>query len=186
MSGAFAFFAFTETLFGDTDLAREFRQRFRVIAIPSLNPDGVTGGNWRLNLRGVDLNRDWGKFKEPETALIGDLLDKLDASDAKLRMFIDFHSTKSNVFYTQENPTHPPRFTVRWLKAVRPVIPDYRFRIDPGPGENRRVAKNYIYGRYGIPSITYEVGDETDRAVTRDAARVLAEELMRRLLLQDF
>ena len=65
VSGAFAFFAFTETVLGDTELAREFRQRFRVIAIPVLNPDGITGGNWRMNLGGVDLNRDWGKFDEP-------------------------------------------------------------------------------------------------------------------------
>ena len=52
-------------MLGDTELAREFRQRFRVIAIPVLNPDGITGGNWRMNLGGVDLNRDWGKFDEP-------------------------------------------------------------------------------------------------------------------------
>lgn len=186
VSGAFAFFAFTETVLGDTELAREFRKRFRVIAIPSLNPDGITGGNWRMNLGGVDLNRDWGKFDEPETALVGRLLRSLDADDASLRMFIDFHSTKRNVFYTQEKPTDPLGFTRRWLETARPLVPDYRFKIDPGPGKNKRVAKNHIYARYGIPSITYEVGDETNRAVARHAARILAEELMRQMLLQEY
>ena len=186
VSGAFAFFAFTETVLGDTELAREFRERFRVIAIPVLNPDGITGGNWRMNLGGVDLNRDWGKFDEPETALVGRLLRSLDADGARLRMFIDFHSTKRNVFYTQEKPTDPPGFTRRWLETARPLVPDYRFRIDPGPGKNRSVAKNHIYARYGVPSITYEVGDETDRAETRKAARILAEELMRQMLREEY
>ncbi len=186
VSGAFAFFAFTESVLGDTELARTFRERFRVIAIPVLNPDGISGGNWRYNLGGVDLNRDWGRFKQPETALIGELLESLDAEGARLRMFIDFHSTNKNVFYTQENPTNPPGFTARWLEAVKPVIPDYSFTIKPGPGENRRVAKNHIYKRYQVPSITYEVGDETNRAVTRAAARVFAEELMRQMLNQEY
>ena len=41
---------------------------------------------------------------------------------------------------------------------------------------------NDIYRRYGIPSMTYEVGDETSRADAFAAARVFAEEFMRLLL----
>jgi len=39
-----------------------------------------------------------------------------------------------------------------------------------------------VYKRYGIPSMTYEVGDETSRADASAAARVFAEEFMRLLL----
>jgi len=42
--------------------------------------------------------------------------------------------------------------------------------------------KNYMYKRYGIPSMTYEVGDETSHADASAAAHVFAEEFMRRLL----
>ena len=186
VSGAFAFFAFTETVLGDSELAREFRKRFRVIAIPALNPDGITGGNWRLNLDGVDLNRDWGRFEQPETALIGKLLDSLDAEHAQLRMFIDFHSTRDNVFYTQLDPTSPTGFTARWLESAADKISYYPFENDPGPAENKLIAKNYIYTRYGIPAVTYEVGDETSRVATSAAARVFAEELMRQMLNQEY
>ena len=186
VSGAFAFFTFTETVLGESELAREFRGRFRVIAIPMLNPDGITGGNWRLNLGGVDLNRDWRTFRQPETALVGELLDKLDAESAQLRMFIDFHSTKDNVFYTQLEVTDPPGFTARWLDSAAEKISDYSFKNKPGPPTNIHIAKNYIYDRYGIPAITYEVGDETSRAATRTAARVFAEELMRQMLEQAY
>ncbi|HEY5643461.1 MAG TPA: hypothetical protein VIS31_11360 [Woeseiaceae bacterium] len=42
--------------------------------------------------------------------------------------------------------------------------------------------KNHMYKRHGIPSMTYEVGDETSRADASAAARVFAEEFMRLLL----
>jgi len=42
--------------------------------------------------------------------------------------------------------------------------------------------KIYMYKRDGIPSMTYEVGDETSRVDASAAARVFAEEFMRLLL----
>ena len=186
VSGAIAFFAFGEIVFGDSELAREFRDRFRVIAIPMLNPDGIVGGHWRLNLGGIDLNRDWGPFEQPETALVGELLDKLDAADARIRMFVDFHSTNKNVFYTQFDVTDPPAFTTRWLSAAAPRISDYPFGKETRPITNYTVAKNYMFKRYGIPAVTFEVGDETDRSAAKAAARVFAEELMRTMLQQEY
>jgi len=186
VSGAFAFFAFTETVFGDSDLAREFRARFRVIAIPLLNPDGVAAGNWRQNMGGVDLNRDWGPFTQPETRLIASLLNEFDAHGTRLRMFVDFHSTRENLFYPQLAVTRPPGFTMKWLESARRRLTDYPFKAEPAPTKNAAVAKNYIYTRYGIPSVTFEVGDETDRSAVRDAARVFAEELMTLMLDQEY
>lgn len=186
VSGAFAFFTFTETLFGDSDLAREFRDRFRIVAIPLLNPDGVISGNWRHNLNGVDLNRDWGPFTQPETRVVERLLRAFDSNNSMLRMFVDFHSTKENVFYPQLDITSPPGFTMTWLENARLRIEDYPFRAQQGPVKNAAIAKNYIYTRYGIPAVTYEVGDETDRVAARAAARVFAEELMRLMLDQEY
>jgi hypothetical protein len=39
-----------------------------------------------------------------------------------------------------------------------------------------------MYRRYGVPSGTYEVGDETDRDAARAAAVIFAEELMTLML----
>lgn len=189
VSGAVAFFSFYETLLADNELARHFRQRFQIIAVPLLNPDGVIDGNWRHNLGMTDLNRDWGPFKQPETRLIRDLLDRLDAEGQRVRVFLDFHSTADNVFYTQnaENLTHPPGFTRAWLDNAQPRVPEtYPFTNSENPTDAIGVSKNYMYHRYGIPSSTYEVGDETDREAARQAAVVFAEELMRLMLLQEF
>lgn len=184
VSGAFAFFSFTETLLADTELAKRFRDEFQIVAIPLLNPDGVLGGNWRHNLGGTDLNRDWGIYKQPETRLVGELLDRLDGEGKKVRVFLDFHSTDRNLFYTQDEtvPTEPPDFFAPWFARATPRLVDYPFSNEAGPGERPNVGKNYMYLRYGVPSATYEVGDETDRDVARAAAVVFAEELMTLML----
>lgn len=187
VSGAFAFFAFTETLLADTELAKRFRARFQIVAIPLLNPDGVLRGNWRHNLGSTDLNRDWGIFRQPETRLVGELLNRLDGEGDKIRVFLDFHSTDRNLFYTQDEtvPTDPPNFFESWFAKATPRLKDYPFSNEAGPGEKQGAAKNYMYRRYGIPSATYEVGDETDRIVARAAATVFAEELMKLMLMPD-
>lgn len=188
VTGAIALFAFYETLLADTELAHDFRQRFDIVAVPMMNPDGIIGGNWRNNLGGTDLNRDWGPFKEPETQLIENLLTKLDANGKEIRVFLDFHSTQKNVFYTQDDdhPTTPALFTRTWLDNAKPRIQNYPFTNQENPVGQIGVAKNYMYKRYGIPSSTYEVGDETDRDAIRESAHIFAEELMLLMLKQDF
>ncbi len=187
VSGTFAFFAFFETLHADTELARTFRDRYRIISVPLLNPDGVAGGNWRHNLGEVDLNRDWGPFTQPETRLVADLLDELDSSGSHLRVFLDFHSTDRNLFYTQPDSevTEPPGFGRKWFAAARPRLVDYEFTNEANLMKNPAVGKNYIYTRYGIPAFTYEVGAETDRHAARIAAVVFAEEFMQLMLSLD-
>jgi len=188
VTGAIAFLAFYETLLSDTELANDFRQRFGIVAVPIINPDGVVGGNWRHNLGGTDLNRDWGPFEQPETQLMENLLQDLDDEGKKIRVFLDFHSTQKNVFYTQDddNPTTPPHFTRTWLDNAKPRIQNYEYTNQENPVGTVGVSKNYMYKRYGIPSSTYEVGDETNRDSIRQAAAVFAEELMLLMLQQDY
>ena len=38
-----------------------------VIVYPLMNPDGVDEGHWRHNTGGIDLNRDWAHYNQPET-----------------------------------------------------------------------------------------------------------------------
>lgn len=184
VSGAIAMRTYLETVFADTALAREFRERIGVRAIPMLNPDGVDRGNWRHNSGATDLNRDWGPFAQPETQLVQALLERLDAAGSKLLVFVDFHSTNRNLFYTQpeSDPTVPAHFTQALMARARARLPDYDFSNEPRAQSTNTTAKNYLYGRYGIPSMTYEVADEADRNLAMQAAVVFAEEAMRLLL----
>lgn len=184
LSGAFAMRAFLGALFAETALAEEFRARVGIIAIPMLNPDGVDAGHWRHNSAATDLNRDWGPFTQAETRLVETLLAEIDDAGKRLLLFMDFHSTDRNLFYTQTDAdeTSPPRFARALLERAGRRLPDYVFTREPRPLSETATAKNYFYRRYGIPSMTYEVADEADRAAVEHAASVFAEETMTLLL----
>lgn len=179
VSGGIAMVAFVDTLYSDSALAEAFRQRFRIVSLPLMNPDGVIDGHWRHNLGSTDLNRDWGPFTQPETAVVKAILDEIDSDGASVRMFIDFHSTRDNRFYTQAEATNPPGFSGEWLRRAGLRIEDYPFKNDPRPQSDTANGKNYMYKRYAIPSLTYEVADEEEHDDAAAAARVLAEEMMR-------
>src|SRR3546814_2301684 len=73
-TGTQALMGFVDELAADSPLARDFRERTLVIVLPLLNPDGVVEGNWRGNINGQDLNRDWGPFTQSETRAVRDVL----------------------------------------------------------------------------------------------------------------
>src|SRR5262245_6773189 len=72
VTGSLALMRFVEEIVSDSTLARSFREKYRVVLVPLLNPDGVEHGHWRSNMGGVDLNRDWGIFAQPETRAVRD------------------------------------------------------------------------------------------------------------------
>lgn len=185
VTGSLNLFPFLATVMGDSALAQQFRARYQVIIYPFLNPDGVALGHWRHNTGGVDLNRDWGPFTQPETRLVRDHVDRLLAGGAQPRLMLDFHSTQRNLFYTQmpEEGTDPPRFALDWMAASRARLPDFEFDHEPRPVSDLPTTKNYFYNRFGIPSITVETGDETNRAAIERSARIFAEEMMILMLL---
>nr|WP_298897872.1 M14-type cytosolic carboxypeptidase [uncultured Altererythrobacter sp.] len=185
VTGALAMVPFVEAVLDDSTLARRFRERFQVTAVPMLNPDGVVRGHWRHNTGGVDLNRDWGKFTQPETRLMGDLLAKIDADpEQQLRLFLDFHSTQRDVVYTlsKDLETNPSGFTDAWLAEFRSRAPDYEVVEEPGYSAGRGVSKNWVYDQYGVPTATFELGDETDRALIKRVSAEAARAMMATLL----
>lgn len=185
--GALAMRQFINVVLGDSGLAREFRERFTLLIIPMINPDGVANGNSRHNAGRIDLNRDWGPFTQPETQSVAKLMAGIDELGMQPRLMLDFHATKmtdTTLFYTQraEDVTDPANFASTWLTRVRDRIPDYNFKHDPRPTSEQPNTKGYFYTRYGIPSCTYEIGDEADRELVRMSTPVFAEEMMRTLL----
>ena len=185
VTGALAMFPFVETLLEDTELARRFRGRFRVSAVPLLNPDGVVKGHWRHNTGGVDLNRDWGPFTQPETQLMRDLLVAIDDDpDKRLRLLLDFHSTGRDIFYTipDELPTDPPLFTRDWLARYQDRMSGYEVTRDARHESGRPISKAHAFDTYGVPAVTFELGDETDRTLIRRIGREAAIAMMEELL----
>jgi hypothetical protein len=184
VTGSLNLFPFLATVLGNSDLAQRFRARYQVIVYPFLNPDGVARGHWRHNTGGVDLNRDWGPFTQPETRLVRDHVDALVAAGQAPRLMLDFHSTHRNLFYTQTpaDQTDPFAFAMNWMEASRERLPDYPFDHEPSELNELPTTKNYFFTRFGIPSITVETGDETNREAILRSSGVFAEEMMRLML----
>ena len=182
-TGSLALMRFVEELAGDSELARKFRQEFHVMVIPLINPDGVDAGHWRHNLGHVDLNRDWGAFAQPETRAAAEEITTLSKT-GRIFLHLDFHSTAKDVFYTQpdDKPSSSPLFTVRWLEALQKRVPDYKVNREASPTPTLTTSAYWAHSTFGIPAITYEIGDNTDRAQLKRVAASAAQEMMTLLL----
>lgn len=194
VGGAHAYLHFVERLL---EMEREecpaptprcsFFKKHSFVLVPLLNPDGVANGHWRHNAGQTDLNRDWGAFTQPETQAVRDFVAELERQRRRPRGVLDFHSTHRNVFYTQDanSPTRPARFAERWLSAAQDREQVYAFEQAPRRLSERGTAKNYFYRRFGIPSITFEVADEEDRASVAASAAAFAETLVQLFAVYD-
>jgi predicted deacylase len=185
VTGNMAAFAFLEELASDSELAQNFRQNFEVITYPFANPDGVQNGHWRHNAGGVDLNRDWKNFNQPETQSIRDDLYSRLKNNAKAKVYygIDFHSTDENIFYpiNREVETFPDDFTYRWLDAIMADFPGINFTVEPFDTSSP-ITKNWIYHTFGADAVTYEVDDRADRNELEKISRRAAQLMMQQLL----
>lgn len=183
LTGAIAMRDFVETVLAQGD---EFLERYNVLIAPNLNPDGVALGNWRHSTGGGDLNRDWFARSQPETTAVHTYLEQLREAGDTLVYALDFHSTWRNVYYTipVDYLENEPTFSRDWLQLLAEKIP---YEVDEAPGStpDRGIFKQYMADEHGIHSVTYEVGDETDREEISVTARAAAQALMEYMLARD-
>lgn len=184
VTGAIASKVFINQLTSDSRLASTFRKQFEVWAYPLVNPDGVQQGHWRHNSAGIDLNRDWKTFNQPETrAVRDDLLTLKKDSLRRVYYGIDFHSTNENIFYPIERKTatFPEDFTYAWIDSLKQQFPDFRMKVEPFDTSSP-ITKNWIYHTFGADAVTYETNDQAHRDSIRTVTRESAKIIMRQLL----
>lgn len=187
LTGALALFPFVEALLSDSEVAKQFRSQYNIFIAPNINPDGVELGNWRHNVNGVDLNRDWNKFKQPEVIAIDNYLKQLVADGAQMSMAVDFHSTHRDIFYTMPNDYGvAQRYLVNnWLNSLDKQYPDFKVIQKPGNNPDLGVFKQYFADNFNVHAITYEMGDNTDRVFIKELATDAANELMKTMMMDN-
>ena len=182
-TGSRALMAFIDALAADTREAAAFRDSTRVLVVPLMNPDGVLEGHWRSNANGVDINRDWGDFRQPETRAVRDMLTReIRDHQRKLAFALDFHSTWKDIFYTvTDDPARASGGVLRrWMDAMHTEYPG-RITEAPGNAPDSGVFKNWAFTEYGAPAVTYEVGDNTTDEVLLALATFAAGTLVQEL-----
>lgn len=186
VTGFLAMKAFVETICSDNELSKRFRAEYNTYVVPLVNPDGVDNGHWRHNYGGVDLNRDWENFNQPETSAIRDFMQqKVRQASGKFYFGVDFHSTWEDIFYTinPELKGNMPGLVPKIISAVGNEFPDYKPNIKPSPGTGIKITSTaFFFFEFGAESFTYEVGDNTPREFVRKKGEVTAMKLMELML----
>lgn len=185
VTGFLAMKSFIETLAGDSEQAKSFRKKFTVYNVPLMNPDGVDNGNWRHNMGGIDLNRDWYEFNQPETRAVRDFLASKADEGVEFVFGADFHSTWDDIYYPLDSTVtgEKGKIIFEWISNISSRLPKKQTNISAsGKLHPTMVSRNHFYAAHKMPAIVFELGDNTPRDFLKEKGKVAAEELMRLLM----
>lgn len=165
--GQWAVEGILERLLDDRDpLADALLDKAVFFIVPNMNPDGSARGNFRTNVAGRDLNREWGgpsPQASPEVVCVRDTL-----RDTGVDMFLDFHGEETApcafAIGCEGNPSYGPmqremerRFVDDLASRDRHFWRDYGYGPDdPGKGD-LRIGNNFVGEMFGCLSITIEL-----------------------------
>lgn len=185
VTGFLALHAFMDELLF-SELSEQFFEHYRVMVYPLINPDGVDMGHWRHNTGGIDLNRDWAYFRQPESKTVANHVVRTLAKDKNdLQLGMDFHSTWKDVYYTPDKSVMLKKhqdFCQLWHARIERLVGN-GFKVNDGPSPiGRPTTAGWFSTQFGVPGITYEVGDSTPRPFIDQKARASAQAMMEILL----
>ena len=183
VTGYFAMQAFIEEIILEGG-KNGFLDKYRVMVYPLMNPDGVDLGHFRHNTGGIDMNRDWAKYHQPEVKqVVSHIVKEAKAGNNEVVLGLDFHSTYYDVYYTYDDSVQPklPGFTKEWLKRIQAALQLDDINEQPS-GLGGPVSKGWFYKQFGAESITYEIGDDTPRDFIKVKGEVSAAAMMNILL----
>ena len=184
VTGYYAFQSFLETILDHSDLSNQFLEHYHLIVFPIMNPDGVDLGHWRHNSGGIDLNRDWSVYNQPEVRHAVEYIEKsLRKQKSKLVLGLDFHSTWYDIFYTNTDRANTalPNFIDEWFKSLEEEIPKFKVK-EAASNSDKPVSKGWFLYSHNAVGITYEIGDATPKDRIKTIGKVTAEQMMRIML----
>ncbi|GAB5473533.1 MAG: M14-type cytosolic carboxypeptidase [Maribacter sp.] len=175
--------AFVETIISE-GTSNGFLDKYRVMVYPLMNPDGVDLGHYRHNTGGVDLNRDWAEYHQPEVRQVTThMVRETTLAKNDVVLGLDFHSTFNDVYYTPDTSVERkiPTFTKAWLEKIR--VATGLEDINESPGKiSRPTSSGWYNQQFGATGITYEIGDKTPREFIKkkgvESARAMMELLL--------
>ena len=184
VTGFKALQSFVKQLLKQDTLTKAFYQKYEVWLFPLLNPDGVDLGHWRHNANGIDLNRDWAYYRQPEI----DAVTKFIVNESKKYhvqpvLGIDFHSTFKDVYYIFDDSFQSvlSGFCEVWTTSIDRIMFPFKTKKSPY-GMTQPISKNWFYKQFKAEAMTYEVGDDTPQNIIEQKARVAAVSMMDLLL----
>lgn len=152
--------SFLRWLLGDSGSARALREHAVVHVLPMVNPDGVALGNYRTNLAGLDLNRQWSSANPATSPEVHVALQEIAALEGThgLELFLDLHTHSSELKNWVFGESGNAAFDLRergYAQAIENAFSDFSFALSSfANGTNGDVAKTRIHQLYP-QSLTY-------------------------------
>ena len=185
--GTIAFKHFYTELLGDTERAKSFRKQFNIYTFPLLNPDGADLGNWRHNANGNDLNRDWIDFSQPETQTVRTFINNKVEAGKKIQFALDFHTSYSGPYLLVLDSINVEKsngIIPNWIDGIES---NSEFRVEARPrSQDLPYCYNWFYNTFNSEAVTFEEGDEIDREIIVQRAKVYAQELMKTMTSMEY
>ncbi len=180
VTGFMALQYFVSELLKDDAMTRNFYKKYDIWVFPLLNPDGVDLGHWRHNAHGIDLNRDWAFYRQPEIDAVTDfIIRKAKQGNNQVILGIDFHSTFKDIYYVYKDDiqTKLPEFQQFWTTSIDRMV--YPFKTKYIASDILQpVSKNWFKIQFDASGITYEVGDNTPERIIAKKSKAAAVALM--------
>ena len=135
---------------------------------------------------GIDLNRDWQNFNQPETRNVRDFLVEKD-KDYDFVFGADFHSTWDDIYYPIDTTVagEKGKIIFDWIENISKRLPQKKTNISASDEiDPTMVSSKYFYVNHGMPAIVFELGDNTSRPFLKEKGKVAAEEIMKLLMEQ--
>ncbi|MBI1340848.1 hypothetical protein GC169_11675 [bacterium] len=176
-TGAFAFDVFAARILSDTEDAAAFRRTTKLVFVPMTNPDGAVRGHWRGNARGVDINRDWGPFRQPEPRAIRDFV-AARAGSVPVAGVLDFHSTQRSVVYAPPADRIADDLADAMLQNAARTLGADMPPISRAHNSNGGTSKGWALETYGVGGLTLEFADDADAAEITRQATAMADGVM--------
>ena len=183
--GTIGFRSFFEELMSNSSIANKFRSNYNIYTFPLLNPDGVDMGNWRHNANGVDLNRDWVDFSQPETQTARNfILDKVKEGKS-INYAIDFHTSYSGPYLLVLDSINQKKVKGITSKWINDIEGNSKFNVEARKrSQELPYCYNWFYNTFKAEAVTYEEGDEIDRKIIKERAKVYAVNFMKTMNLK--
>ncbi|WP_340112809.1 M14 family metallopeptidase [Maribellus mangrovi] len=185
VTGWLAMKAFVERICENDSLAKAFRNEYCTYVVPCMNPDGVDNGHWRHSSAGIDLNRDWEAFNQPETQAVRKFMQGKILRKNTFYLAIDFHSTIEDIYYTiaPQLKGNMPGLVPQIIKAMAEDLPGYDPNIRPNEKDALHINSTVsIFHSFHAEAFTYEVGDNTPRDLIQKKGELTAENTMQLML----
>lgn len=164
---------FMDWLLSDAADAQALRHAAVVNVVPMINPDGAVAGNYRDNIKGVNLNRVWNEpdaKTSPEICALTDAVKQWVTSGNRFDFFIDLHGdAEAYAHYAfhagpeikPANYPEPERYhedTVRYLRLLAARNPDFTVEEGASGSDSIGLSRQFMTFTYGVMAILFEGG----------------------------